>query len=187
MSTAAFLDIVRPDLERVEATLHDVVHVDYPSAGQHPAAISSAGAASGCGRPSSSWRPALAPTIAGEAHRPGRGRGDDPHRHPGARRPDRQLPAAPGQPHGEHPLARRYRGAGGRLPLRQGRRAGIRRWSGVRHRQDSSPRPWRSSREGELRQAFTARSVQAAEEHYYQWIYAKTASLFAASARPAPS
>ncbi len=35
--------------------------------------------------------------------------------------------------------------------------------------------------EGELRQAFTSRSWQQNEEEYYQRIYAKTASLFAAS------
>ena len=35
--------------------------------------------------------------------------------------------------------------------------------------------------EGELRQAFTARSWQQSEEEYYRRIYAKTASLFAAS------
>lgn len=35
--------------------------------------------------------------------------------------------------------------------------------------------------EGELRQAFTARSWQQSEEEYYRKIYAKTASLFAAS------
>ncbi len=179
MSTAAFLDVVRPDLERVEATLHNVVHVDYPLLANILNDLFSRGG--------KRLRPAVVFLAAGFGE-------CDPAK----------LTALATAVEMTHTATLVHDDLIDNSLLRRGSPTVNTLWHGgivvligdylfakaaelaAEVELVSIGKLFAQTlaiiTDGELRQAFTARSVQAAEEHYYQWIYAKTASLFAASA-----
>ena len=179
MSTAAFLDVVRPDLERVEATLHDVVNVEYPLLANILNDLFSRGG--------KRLRPAVVFLAAGFGE-------CDPAK----------LTALATAVEMTHTATLVHDDLIDNSLLRRGSPTVNTLWHGgivvligdylfAKAAELSAQVELVSIgklfaqtlaiiTDGELRQAFTARSVQAGEEHYYQWIYAKTASLFAASA-----
>jgi geranylgeranyl pyrophosphate synthase len=179
LSKAAFLDVVRPDLERVEATLHNVINVEYPLLAKLLNDLFSRGGkrlrpavvflAAGFGRYDTAKVTALATAVemlhtATLVH-------DDLIDNSLLRR---GSPTVNTLWHGGIVvLIGDYLFAKAAELSAQVEMVSI----GKLFAQTLA-----IITDGELRQAFTARSVQAAEEQYYQWIYAKTASLFAASA-----
>ncbi len=179
MSTAAFLDVVRPDLERVESTLHNMVHADYPLLANILNDLFSRGG--------KRLRPAVVFLAAGF----------------GPYDADK-LTALAAAVEMTHTATLVHDDLIDNSLMRRGSPTVNTLWHGgivvlvgdylfakaaelsAQVEMVSIGRLFAQTlaiiTEGELRQAFTARSVQAAEEHYYAWIYAKTASLFAASA-----
>lgn len=179
MSTAAFLDVVRPDLERVEATLHNMVHADYPLLANILNDLFSRGG--------KRLRPAVVFLAAGF----------------GPYDVDK-LTSLAAAVEMTHTATLVHDDLIDNSLMRRGSPTVNTLWHGgivvlvgdylfakaaelaAQVELVSIGRLFAQTlaiiTEGELRQAFTTRSVQAAEEHYFEWIYAKTASLFAASA-----
>jgi geranylgeranyl pyrophosphate synthase len=179
LSTAAFLDVVRPDLERVEATLHSVVNVEFPLLANILNDLFSRGGkrlrpamvflAAGFGESDSSKLTALATAVemthtATLVH-------DDLIDNSLLRR---GSPTVNTLWHGGIVVL-----VGDYLFAKAAELAAEVELVAIGK---LFAQTLEIITDGELRQAFTARSVQAGEEHYYRWIYAKTASLFAASA-----
>lgn len=178
MSTVALLDIVRPELDRVEAMLQDVARVDYPILATILQDIMRGGG--------KRLRPALVFLTAGMAP-------SDPVA-------VAKVAAAVEMTHTatlvhddlvDNSLLRRGNPTvnaiwhGGVVVLVGdyifAKAAEMASDTGVSEIAKIFGQTLATIAEGELRQAFTARSWQHTEDEYYRRIYAKTASLFAAA------